>query len=164
MSNTDNRHFAFTIKYNCKQSSLRSEATIQYNGKQYRGTALWDTGASTSCISRNVVSALELIPTGKASINTASSATDCCTYLVDIILPNNVRIPNVKVCDTVIDLQGLSLLIGMDIIGVGDLSVSGYNGKTSFSFCIPPKRFTDYVIMINTEKLIGTHGKGKRKK
>lgn len=112
----------------------------------------------------NVVNELGLIPTGKTIVHTPSGQAEVFKYLVDIVLPNNVRIPDVPVCDSSIGLQKIDLLIGMDIIGAGDLSVSGYNGKTSFSFCIPPKRFTDYVIMINTEKLIGTHGKGKRKK
>jgi hypothetical protein len=32
---------------------------------------------------------------------------------------------------------GIDVLIGMDIIGSGDFSVTHHNGNTTFSFCCP---------------------------
>jgi len=57
------------------------------------------------------------------------------------------------------------MLIGMDIIGIGDFAVSNYNNKTIFSFRYPSKHKIDFVHEINLQNLIGKkHGKGKRKK
>ena len=60
--------------------------------------------------------------------------------------------------------QGLGVLIGMDIITAGDFAVSNYNGTTMFSFRIPSQKKTDYVAETNLQNMIGTHGKGKRKR
>lgn len=126
--------------------------------------ALWDTGATRTCISLNVAKDLGLIPTGKRNIQTPSGKGVVNTYLVSITLPNNVHLEDVEVCDSAIGEQGIGVLIGMDIITRGDFSVSNYNGKTMFSFRIPSRSITDYVAQLRTEKLIGTHGSKKKKK
>ena len=41
------------------------------------------------------------------------------------------------------------MLIGMNIINLGDFSVSNYQGKTVFSFRVPSAGCTDYVAMAN---------------
>ena len=41
------------------------------------------------------------------------------------------------------------MLIGMNIINLGDFSVSKYQGKTVFSFRVPSAGCTDYVAMAN---------------
>ena len=56
---------------------------------------------------------------------------------VSIGLPNKVMVQEAAV--TVCDLTGeIELLIGMDIILLGDFSISNGEGKTLFSFAIPP--------------------------
>lgn len=128
-------------------------------------TSLWDTGATGSCISREVVKQLNLMPVGFKQIKTPSGSSVVNTYLVSIVLANNVTIVDVEVCESDIGEQGIDLLIGMDIISMGDFSVSNFNGKTVFTFRTPSKETTDYVREIAIEKLVGNkHGKGKRKK
>ena len=120
---------------------------------------------TNSCISTNVVKALSLIPTGQKDIRTPSGKDTVNTYLVNITLPNDVVIPNIEVCDSKIGNQGLDLLVGMDIITRGDLSVTNFNGQTVFSFCIPSTKRIDYVKEINLENLIGPkHGQGNKKR
>ena len=158
--------FAFTMvnEYGIA-NRLISDATVSINGQSVSTKALWDTGASGTCISYEVVHNLSLIPTGKQSINTPSGTSTVNTYLIDIILPNNVTIKNVVVCDSEIGKQKIGVLIGMDIINLGDFAVSNYNGTTSFSFRIPSRKRTDYVSEVSLERTIGQrHGKGKRKR
>jgi len=52
-------------------------------------------------------------------------------------LPNLVEVKNtnVTVCNLVKDVD---LLIGMDIIQLGDFSISNGKGKTLFTFAMPP--------------------------
>lgn len=164
MAEQPKQFFAFTIQYHRKRNNLHSDAVIRYNDSSLKVKALWDTGATSSCISDQVVSSLGLITTGKTLIKTPAGPKEVSTYLIDIVLPNNVCVSDVRVCDSDIGLQGLDLLIGMDIIGLGDFSVSNYNGNTAFSFRIPSKQLTDYVLQLNIENKIGTHGKRKKKR
>jgi hypothetical protein len=49
----------------------------------------------------------------------------------------------------VCNIPGVEVLIGMDIISMGDFNISNANGKTLFSFVIPP-----YKNKISYSKLI----------
>ena len=42
-------------------------------------------------------------------------------------------------------LGGIDVLIGMDILGLGDFAVTHHDGKTVFSFCVPSRRHIDFV-------------------
>lgn len=165
MATTPPVYHAFTSKYDGISNCLRNHVFVEYGGEEMLALALWDTGASVTCISKCVVEKLGLIPTGKQRMYTPSGGGTANTYLLNIKLPNNILIPAIKVCDSEIDKQGLDVLIGMDIISKGDFAVSNYNGKTVFSFRTPSKQLTDYVEQINVAKIIGSrHGVGKRKR
>ena len=98
-------------------------------------TLLWDTGATNSVITPKVVASLGLVPTGKITMTGVNSQTDSNTYIVDIILPNNLRVKDVVVSEG--NIMGCDILIGMDIIGIGDFSIANGNNKTLFSFMFP---------------------------
>lgn len=157
---------AFTTVNENLAKRLLNEAFIEYNNTIAKAVALWDTGASCSCVSKDVISALNLLPIGMTTITTPSGKKDVCTYMVDIILPNKLKIQNVVVCESEIGVQGIGVLIGMDIIGLGDFSVSNYNDKTVFTYRVPSCECTDYVSQIKKQDLVsltGNHGQGKRK-
>ena len=56
--------------------------------------------------------------------------------MIDILLPNNVLGSNVVVVEGL--PAGCDILIGMNIIQAGDFHISNHDGKTEFSFCMPP--------------------------
>ena len=156
---------AFTIDYHGKSNKLRTQITISNGERSITGTALWDTGATTTCISESVAQQLSLVPTGMMNIQTPSSTKSVNTYLVNVGLPNHLNVNDVQVCDTDIGKQGLEMLIGMDIITLGDFSVSNYNDKTVFTFRVPSKEKNDFVPQSNIDNTVGpTHGKGKTKR
>lgn len=155
---------AFTTSSTLLKNSLKNDVTIIYNGKSIQEVALWDTGATNTCISEEVVKKLSLIPTGKITMRTPTGEDERNAYLVDIVLPNDVTINDHVVIDSKIGEQNIGMLVGMDIITRGDFSVSNFNNQTVFTFRIPSERKTDYVQELIIEKLIGQkHGKGKRK-
>ena len=156
--------FAFTKKENSIVKRLTTPAKAKYQNQILEGIALWDTGATITCISNHIVNSLKLIPLGKNQIKTPSGFKEVNTYLIDVILPNNVGVQNVLVCDSDIGEQGIDFLIGMDIITLGDFVVNNHNGLTTFSFRIPSKECTDYVLKTNIQNKIGQHGQGKRKR
>ena len=154
---------AFVSEYPGLSKRLATDATLKHGGKETTVRALWDAGATSTCISKDAVTALSLVPLGKRQMHTPSDVYTANTYQIDILLPNNVIARDFVVCDSEIGTQGLGMLIGMDIISQGDFAVSNYNGKTVFTFRTPSQERTDYVKKIKIQKTIGLpHGKGKR--
>lgn len=109
--------------------------------------AIWDTGATNSVITKKVVDALGLAPTGIVEVHGVHGKDDRYKYIVSIQLPNNIRVRDIEVTDG--ELGGADVLIGMDIIALGDFAVSNYQGKTTFTFRTPSYAETDYVALIN---------------
>ncbi|MDO4981042.1 MAG: SEC-C metal-binding domain-containing protein [Prevotellaceae bacterium] len=124
----------------------RPEKTPPQQLKNIKGInciCLWDTGASSSCISKRLAKDLGLVQTGVANTFTAAGPSQTKTYVVNIGLPNHVQIPMVMVSEA--ELNGFDVLIGMDVITLGDFSITNVNGKTVFSFRIPSTETIDYV-------------------
>ncbi len=105
--------------------------------------AVWDTGASGSVITKKAADELGLIATGQKEIHTANGIATKNTYLVNITLPGDVMIQHVKVTEA--DLVSIDALIGMDIITLGDFSITNKGGITVMSFRIPSLVEIDYV-------------------
>ena len=125
-----------------------NHAKINTNNLQMR-TAIWDTRATNSCISKRVANELNLTPVGRTSISTANGLVEVNTYLVNIILPNRVSIQDILV--TGADLGNDDVLIGMDIISLGDFSITNVHGRTIFSFRIPSIKSVDFVAEYNQQ-------------
>ena len=105
--------------------------------------ALWDTGATNCVITQKIIDDLKLKPIGMTKVNTASHVeVDAEIYIVSILLPNKICVPNVRV--TKGNISGHDLLIGMDIINRGDFAVTHNKGKTSFSFRMPSVEEIDF--------------------
>jgi predicted aspartyl protease len=124
--------------------------------------AIWDTGATHSVISPNVVKACGLQSIGVQRVYHAQGeALNVKRFLVNLGLPNRVGFPGLPV--TLGVLKNADVLIGMDIIGRGDFAVTNSNGKTKFSFRIPSEADIDFVK--ETRRRRFSHGgKSKRKK
>ena len=136
---------------------------------------IWDTGASGSVITAAVVAKCGLKPITMVKVQGAyGGITDRNVYLVNIGLPNGVLLPGVQVTEG--EMSGFDVLIGMDVITLGDFSVTNQNGNTVFSFRIPSLHTIDYVKEANERaarakpKMLGVGGatvspafRGKRK-
>lgn len=142
---------AFTITYDGRSNLLASDVAItaafdpQQPPKQPLPVfkAIWDTGATNSAITSNVIDQCGLKATGMTVVDTAQGTTTTETFLVGIVLPNKVVFPEVRVSKGV--LRGPDVLIGMDIIGAGDFAVTNKDGKTVFSFRMPSTECIDFV-------------------
>lgn len=156
--------FAFTTKYEDIRNKLNNIVSIKDGDNTINAMALWDTGATNSCVSHSVVSSLNLSSIGKVLRHTPSGEDLVDTYCVDITLPHGITFSGVIVSDSEIGDQGIDILIGMDIITQGDFSLSNHNGKTVFTFRTPSQDTTDYAMQMKIQSVIGQkHGKGKRK-
>jgi len=111
--------------------------------------SLWDTGASGSCICMGLARHLGLKPIDMCMVRGATGVSQSNVYMVDILLPSNVIIHNVRVSEF-IDNGAFEIIIGMDIITLGDFAISNKDGKTSVSFRIPPSENPiDFLEQIN---------------
>ncbi|MDR1160157.1 MAG: SEC-C domain-containing protein [Syntrophomonadaceae bacterium] len=109
----------------------------------YEYQAIWDTGATSTVITPKVVKDLGLRVVSVIKAHTPSGEMDCDQFYVNLFLPNHVEIKRVRVTQAV--PHNCDVLVGMDIIGMGDFAVSNYNGKTMFSFRIPSLGSIDFV-------------------
>jgi len=134
----------FTEKYKSIQRKLINSAIVEFNGNFIPAKAQWDTGATGTCISKQIVEKLGLKPTGMINVQTPSGIGTMNKYMVNLILNNEVRIMNLVVMDSEIGNQGIDILIGMDIISIGDFAVSNFDNKTQFSFRIPSQEHVEY--------------------
>lgn len=150
---------AFTLDYSGRVNQLQllidlSEAYDPRSGlpqpSKVQFMSIWDTGASSCAISSRVVSALGLKPTGVRPVRTAGGQALASTYLINIYLPNAVAFFGLNVAEVQL-LGNEDILIGMDIIGNGDFSVTNCNGKTCMSFRLPSQKRIDYVSETNAQ-------------
>ncbi len=110
--------------------------------KKFR--AIWDTGATNSVITQEVVDACGLKPTGMTTVHGVGGVQRTDTFLVNILLRNNTAAQNIQVALGQ-DLADSQVLIGMDIITAGDFAITNVGGKTVFSFRIPSIKTIDFV-------------------
>lgn len=121
--------------------------------------AIWDTGATNSVIDKKVAEELGLIPNGIRQVYHANGSERVNSYKVNIVLPNNIMVQMVNVTEG--DLNGAQVLIGMDIISLGDFALTHRNNGTVFSFQVPSTHEYDFVKQIQRER---EEQEAKRKK
>lgn len=162
---------AFTTRYSrrvrvlhtkvgiCLPFTLEESSARQIRIEKY--SAIWDTGATHSAITAKVADDLGLKPTGIAEVLHAKGKSSTNTYLVNISLPNKVMMGQVRVTEVELipdsnltDEDQPQILIGMDIIGMGDFAVTNVNGKTIMSFRTPSAREIDFVPESNESNIM----------
>jgi len=105
---------------------------------------IWDTGATNTTITTKVVKECNLQPISFAQVHTANGMKTCKVYLVSLFLPNGLGLQPIRVTE-VDALADADVLIGMDVITLGDFAVTNRNGKTTFTFRFPSVAEIDFV-------------------
>jgi len=141
-----NQVHGFTISYKFIADAIKTEVFVSqsFNPKSidpsdipahFQYIALWDTGATGTVINRKVVDESGLQPVGMAKVHGVGGVMYTNRYLVNIKLPNQVGVAELMVTEGTI--HGADVLIGMDVMRLGDMSLSNHNGTTVFSFRMP---------------------------
>ena len=143
------RSYSFTTRFDGLNSSLYNDCSVSKlnDGTLHSFRAIWDTGATNSVVSAQVVSLCGLTAIGFETVHTVSTTEVVEAYQVQMGLPNGVLVAPVKV--TKGRIAGGDVLIGMDIISQGDFAVSNLGGHTQFSFRIPSQVEVDFVAQDN---------------
>ena len=107
-------------------------------------TALWDTGATCTFISKNVVDRIGLVPTTYVPVDTIKERDqEALRYNVLLQFPNGFS-TEVHAVGWPQFSGNVDLVIGMDVITRGDFSITNPKRKTTFSFRIPSTKEIDY--------------------
>lgn len=144
---------AFTTFYPGRSNTLINDVEISQaydlegknNYPHITVKGIWDTGATSSVITKQFANQLGLIPTGKITITGVNHVTVENTYIVNIYLPNHVCFPFMKIAEVEDLTGGAGLLIGMDIIGSCDFSTYLKDGKTVMTLRYPSHGCIDFV-------------------
>jgi hypothetical protein len=104
--------------------------------KQLDARAMWDTGSMGTCVSTKLARHLGLVPLKAirlASLHGDSLVNQC---FMDIMLPDGIVVQNVKVME-IETPNDFDIIIGMNIIRLGDFSLCNDHGNTVMTFSLP---------------------------
>ena len=107
--------------------------------------ALWDTGASKSVITEELSKSLGLIPVATREVHHGDGVSVRKQFIVNLFLPNQVGIVGILAAEFPASHEQFSVLVGMDVICLGDFSITNVNGRTWMSFRTPSCEAIDYV-------------------
>lgn len=137
---------AFTINYGqiiesvvteCLVSKVDADVDIKLNDG-VRGLAIWDSGATSSIITRKIIDKLKLLPVGVCQVAGIHGTEYEYTYYVDLTIPGNMTFNTLEVTEG--ELEDVDVLIGMDVISQGDFCISNGNNETVVAFRSPAQK------------------------
>ena len=135
------KHLTLSYYFNQKQIRIITPVnlfSIPYNSSLTLTTdALWDTGASMSAITPEIQDKLKVISVDKKIIAGVHSSKVVNVVYLTLELPNSVIKKNIRfaVCSIT---SKIGMILGMDIISLGDFALSNGNNQALISFAVPP--------------------------
>ena len=135
------KYFPYDLEYSHIVREIKTPVSIYSSpetteGEYIKSDAIWDTGATHSVITPILTQKLGLNPVDKLKVSGIGQEVESDIVVLTILLPNGKVLTNRRFL--VSNIPGADVLIGMDIISMGDFCISNAHGKTSFSFIIPP--------------------------
>lgn len=117
------------------------------SGTELNSLAIWDTGATNSVITKTAATKLGLKPVSMAIVNGVHGAKAVNVYFVKITLNNeNISISTkVTECEDLSATNDTAMLIGMNVINMGDFCITNHNGVTVMTFRVPSLERMDFV-------------------
>ena len=136
-----------TVKGIAKNITTPVEIKDVFSDKSIQTKGLWDTGATGSVITKSMASALGLMSFGKRKVRGVHGEREVNVYYVNITLNNkNITLnAHVTECDELSSDRSIGMLIGLNIINMGDFAITNYQGDTTMSFRVPSLQKIDFV-------------------
>lgn len=136
--------FFFSLEYPRPADEIATPITVSCRSDRceicdhpiHHCTAIWDTGATSSMISKEIADKLGLHPVGQVKIAGVHGSQAANVYEVDLAFDNGCRIPAVRVSEAAAG-GGFDVLLGMDVIGRGIFIVDGSGEGTRVYFACP---------------------------
>ena len=133
-------HYPYDFEYSHIVREIKTSVSIYSSrnsteGKFIKTDAIWDTGATHSVFSSRIAQKLDLASVDKWTAGGINQVIKTDVVVATIILPNGLKLTEKRFA--ICDIPGADVLIGMDIISMGDFVITNARGKTFFSFVIP---------------------------
>lgn len=135
---------AFTKEYEGQANKIITQVTVYTSTGSVRVNALWDTGATVTCISTTLAKKLKLPAISKTKILTAGGVEDVDVYIAGLSIDDVIDMPKVEITSGNFSDQNIDIIIGMDVISYGDFAISKKNDQTIFSFRFPSQEAIDF--------------------
>jgi hypothetical protein len=130
--NLEIKHFGYAKK-------IRSRATIVApDGKSKVVNAMWDTGASFSLITESVALELQLEETSVMRVRHVAGVVAASAFTASVQLQGGMSLDEHRLV-SMPNIHSFDMIIGMDIIVLGNFSLLCKNGNTLFCFQYPPE-------------------------
>lgn len=123
---------------------IMTDGHINRNGNSISVKALWDTGSSESVIASELVKKLNLRPIGNTIIGSSGATIKSNVYELDFLLAEKQHILLNVTESSQLNGSGIDMLIGLDVICLGDFAISTYDGTVCFSFRYPSQGLIDF--------------------
>ena len=127
----------FKKEYPCVVERVLTESDVYTtDGRKFHTErAMWDTGADTTIIASRVVKELDLKPYMQGGIEGIGGATGSNVYMIHLAVPTGNMVTYIEAMES--DFDDIDVLIGMDVISLGDMVLTNADNKTTFQFRIP---------------------------
>jgi predicted aspartyl protease len=99
--------------------------------------ALIDTGATDTSISNKLAASLGLEVIAQCRVDAAGGIHRANMYSIDVLLRNMVNFTHIRAAEFIKTVQIFDIIIGMDILTLGDLAITNHNHQTVLSFRVP---------------------------
>lgn len=128
---------AFTMEYEEIVQRLTTQIWIgEEGGSRFPVKAIWDTGATTSCISEKIAQKAGFRPVDSGVGVSAAAQLEIAYYMLNVHLSDDIIMRNIKTAGFPLLNHDADFLIGMDIISKGNLTIRNEGEKTVFNFSI----------------------------
>lgn len=104
--------------------------------------AVWDTGATNTCISPHLANTMKLKSIGETSIEGFTGFSNSLLFKSDLLLPNNIVFRDHLFFGS--GLGSVDMLLGMDVISKCNSSIISKENGIDFSFEIPIIKNNEY--------------------
>lgn len=113
--------------------------------------ALIDTGATNTSISSRLANSLGLKIIEQCKVNAAGGIHTANVYSINVLLRNMVNFANIRAAEFVTNNK-FDVIVGMDILTLGDLAITNHNRQTVLSFRVPPDvKHIDFATVVQNE-------------
>lgn len=144
---------ALTIIYDGIANAIVTPVSIAnpFSGQHIDTRGIWDTGATNSVITKKAATELGLKPISRAVVNGVHGSQEVNVYFVCIELNNGQITTNVCIteCEELSADNSIGMLVGMDIVTLGDFCITNTEKRTAMSFVVPSRKRIDFVEEIN---------------
>ena len=116
-------------------------------GISFDTNGIWDTGATASVVTKSTAAKLGLIPVSQTLVLGVHGKKRVNVYDITLTLTNcDITLRTlVTECNELSADNSVGMLIGMNVITMGDFAVTNHRGRTVMSFRVPSLQTIDFV-------------------